>query len=303
MPDPSWKIIESEIKYKIEYGRENEIIIEEGVPPFPPEPPLFACETLKNGLVLIKWIMNKIQESGMVPPNWYDLHLFKLKDEYYSDPEMVPNPPFDGHDIVRSDTVPKKENSYIWKEYILKYWEYVNGPRFDQTCPDDEHDILEPSDRWPGERSIHHIHFTRPDDGFFYAKPINLIVTGIIPSSCTTKFLILLTIKRKGRLRLFARPIKIRLKIPSYECPFVKATKGHPLFLELQVLRHWRDERLVKSKLGRKLIKTYYALSHSISPIVDNSKNMRKLIRCFLKPTIKIIKSYNTPKLSTTIYY
>jgi len=62
-------------------------------------------------------------------------------------------------------------------------------------------------------------------------------------------------------------------------CFIATACYGEPDCPEVTVLRAYRDERLAKSPLGRRLIRAYYALSPSVAAWLKRHPALRSIVR------------------------
>lgn len=86
--------------------------------------------------------------------------------------------------------------------------------------------------------------------------------------------------------------IKNFLKQASAErprCFVATAAFESPLAVEVQMLRHFRDQKLKDSNLGRSLILLYYQHSPSIACFLDNHKSLKPAVRFALRLLIKCV--------------
>jgi len=75
------------------------------------------------------------------------------------------------------------------------------------------------------------------------------------------------------------------------ECFIATAVYGTSLAPEIDVLRDFRDNFLLKSKLGRKLVNFYYQFSPSVADFVSRHLFLRKILReTCIKPITKVIR-------------
>ncbi len=98
----------------------------------------------------------------------------------------------------------------------------------------------------------------------------------------------LLEIKKKGRLRLMARPMLLE-PIVHKDCVIATAAYGSPAAAQVVTLRRWRDDYLRQSAFGRAFIRVYYAVSPGIAAVVRRSEFLRKTVRVLLKPVVTAI--------------
>lgn len=76
----------------------------------------------------------------------------------------------------------------------------------------------------------------------------------------------------------------------SSDCFIATAAYGTPFEEEIQILRNWRDNYLIKKDLGKFFVKVYYWFSPPIANIIRNNDNLRKLTRAILNPIVKYFK-------------
>ncbi len=69
-------------------------------------------------------------------------------------------------------------------------------------------------------------------------------------------------------------------------CFIATAAYGTPMAEEIDVLRKWRDENLMKSSSGRLFVNVYYITSQPIANLISKSDKMRALTRELLKPIV-----------------
>ena len=73
-------------------------------------------------------------------------------------------------------------------------------------------------------------------------------------------------------------------------CFIATAAYGTPQEPEVMVLRHFRDETLLKSKAGQIFVDTYYKVSPPIADYIRDKEDPRAIVRAGLAPTIYILK-------------
>ena len=72
------------------------------------------------------------------------------------------------------------------------------------------------------------------------------------------------------------------------------AAFGTPFAEEINVLRNWRDDYLLKNRLGTIFVHSYYRLSPPLADNIRRSDTKRSWTRKLLAPFIKILKNrYN----------
>ena len=79
------------------------------------------------------------------------------------------------------------------------------------------------------------------------------------------------------------------LKSPSSSCFIATAAFGSPLYPEVNDLRVWRDNSLLKTPSGRLFVSTYYRVSPPIAKLVTKHEILRNLVRKFIKLILRFI--------------
>lgn len=77
---------------------------------------------------------------------------------------------------------------------------------------------------------------------------------------------------------------------PSDGCFIATAAYGTSMTNELDVLRTFRDDLLIPSAVGYKMVLLYYRVSPPIADIVSKSNTLRIITRCILRPIIIILR-------------
>jgi uncharacterized CHY-type Zn-finger protein len=73
-------------------------------------------------------------------------------------------------------------------------------------------------------------------------------------------------------------------------CFIATAAYGTPLAPEIQVLRNWRDNSLIKTKHGRLFVDAYYRISPTIAKNIEKSEKKKTYTRLMLTPIVKYFK-------------
>jgi len=74
-------------------------------------------------------------------------------------------------------------------------------------------------------------------------------------------------------------------------CFIATAAYGTPLAHELDVLRSFRDQRMLKSKTGKVLVSAYYVASPPIASIISERQTLRKTVRSCIDPIVRVLKN------------
>ena len=72
-------------------------------------------------------------------------------------------------------------------------------------------------------------------------------------------------------------------------CFIATAAFGTPFAKEINVLRNWRDDWLLKNKIGTIFVQLYYKFSPPIANNISISNTKRSFTRKLLNPFIKIL--------------
>lgn len=79
----------------------------------------------------------------------------------------------------------------------------------------------------------------------------------------------------------------------SGSCFIATATYGSPQAPEIEILRQFRDEVLLRSKGGQIFVDLYYLISPPIAHAISQSIALKKIVRnCLLEPLIKIVSQH-----------
>ena len=73
-------------------------------------------------------------------------------------------------------------------------------------------------------------------------------------------------------------------------CFIATAAYGTPLADEINILRNWRDNSLIKTKMGRGLVSMYYTISPPIAKYITKSDKRRRITSGILRPLINFLK-------------
>lgn len=73
---------------------------------------------------------------------------------------------------------------------------------------------------------------------------------------------------------------------PARACFIATATYGTSMAKEINVLRKWRDDYLIKSWSGKLFVNSYYVISPPIADVISKSNSMKKITKKFLDPIV-----------------
>lgn len=73
-------------------------------------------------------------------------------------------------------------------------------------------------------------------------------------------------------------------------CFIATAAYGTPLAYELDVLRAFRDRRMLKSKVGKVMVVAYYKISPPIASVITDRQALKKMLRTFIDPIVRLLR-------------
>lgn len=73
-------------------------------------------------------------------------------------------------------------------------------------------------------------------------------------------------------------------------CFIATAAFGTPFADEVEILRVWRDTKLLSNSLGRAFVAFYYWISPSIAGLIVNSEPSKMVVRACLRPFVRYLK-------------
>jgi len=78
-------------------------------------------------------------------------------------------------------------------------------------------------------------------------------------------------------------------------CVVSTAAYGTPIQKDVRTLRALRDESLLNSSFGRKLVSWYYRWNNSVADLIAYSSTGRTVVRALLRPVIAIARHFSKP--------
>ena len=78
-------------------------------------------------------------------------------------------------------------------------------------------------------------------------------------------------------------------------CFIATAAYGTPLEEEVEVLKQFRDEYLIPTKTGRKLVEFYYRYSPPVAKVIEKNEDLRKCTRAMLAPFVQSLNLLMMP--------
>jgi len=73
-------------------------------------------------------------------------------------------------------------------------------------------------------------------------------------------------------------------------CFIATAAYGAPSACELDVLRAFRDRRMLKSRAGRVMVLSYYRISSPIASVIADRQTLKKIVRAFIDRIVKLLR-------------
>jgi len=74
-------------------------------------------------------------------------------------------------------------------------------------------------------------------------------------------------------------------------CFIATAAYGSPLAYELDVLRAFRDRKMMISRLGKVIVSAYYRTSPPIASFIAQRQTLRRILRNCINPIVNFLKS------------
>jgi len=79
---------------------------------------------------------------------------------------------------------------------------------------------------------------------------------------------------------------------PKDGCFIATAVYDSPMAFEIKVLRQFRDEVLLQTKVGQILVTIYYHISPPLAHAISKSRTMKMMVRNYiLEPIVKVLRS------------
>jgi len=75
-------------------------------------------------------------------------------------------------------------------------------------------------------------------------------------------------------------------------CFIATAVYGTDMHEDINILRRYRDDVLLKRKITKPLVNIYYKTSPPIAKVVANNKHIRSITRKGIKGLVKIVRRY-----------
>lgn len=74
-------------------------------------------------------------------------------------------------------------------------------------------------------------------------------------------------------------------------CFIATATYGSPLASELDVLRSFRDKRMLRNKIGKAMVAAYYTISPPIASVIAGRQTLKRIVRSWIDPIVDFLKT------------
>jgi hypothetical protein len=98
-----------------------------------------------------------------------------------------------------------------------------------------------------------------------------------------------------GKLPTYTSNLKYSGGESRYEgaksgCFIATAAYGTPLATEVNLLRRFRDGRLMRRRIGRAFVASYYRLSPPVARVIKQSRGLRAMTRVVLWPLVYLLR-------------
>jgi hypothetical protein len=74
-------------------------------------------------------------------------------------------------------------------------------------------------------------------------------------------------------------------------CFIATAAYGSPLASELEVLRAFRDQRMLRNRIGKTMVTTYYTISPPFASLIAGRQTLRRIVRSWIDPMVDFLKT------------
>jgi methionyl-tRNA synthetase len=101
----------------------------------------------------------------------------------------------------------------------------------------------------------------------------------------------IVTDEETGKTKIYCEQHAPKEKKPSKGCFIATAAYGSPLAHELDVLRAFRDQKMLESKTWRIAVFTYYKISPPIASVIAHKENLKKVVRRCLDHVVGFLKN------------
>jgi len=83
---------------------------------------------------------------------------------------------------------------------------------------------------------------------------------------------------------------KVHCQKCDTDCFIATAAYGSVMARELVIMRNFRDEALLPSRIGSSFVELYYTVSPPIAEFIRRKESLQKIIRFLLDPIIRALK-------------
>lgn len=286
--------IEADLDYFIETVHPLGLRIQDApsrpLPPFAPQPTAVSERDVVFKLNL------ENANAAAAPDRWPEqitLFLFQPKPSVTDLTAIYAPPAYQGHGpqgnyyllVPTTDPPPRKEDAPLYSDYVAPHWDLVPGGPFHIT-EDNGVGLTaeEQNTTWPGPRPLH---MWSQGAATLFARERSFRVARSSVARVGELFLLLLEIRTRTRCRLMARTIWVKPPAAKKsDCVVATAAFGTPLAAQVDVLRRWRDDVLLRNAIGRSVVGVYDRLSPPTASVIARSGGLRALTRAVLTPFV-----------------
>jgi hypothetical protein len=74
-------------------------------------------------------------------------------------------------------------------------------------------------------------------------------------------------------------------------CFIATAAYGSPLASELDVLRSFRDKRMLRNMIGKAMVVAYYTISPPIASVIAGRQTLKRIVRSWIDPIVDFLET------------
>jgi methionyl-tRNA synthetase len=99
-----------------------------------------------------------------------------------------------------------------------------------------------------------------------------------------------ITDEETGKTKIYCEAHKPQEE-KSGGCFIATAAYGSPLAYQLDVLRAFRDQKMLENKTGKLMVFTYYKISPPLASVIAQKETLKKIVRRCIDPIVGFLKN------------